>query len=71
MTYKMIAERLVASKYASDMKPVPYGLTKQTTYEVFVEHDGWQIVDPYGNLPHSKAQYWALQDYAAMLGELS
>ena len=71
MTYKISAERLVASKYASDMKPVPYGLTKQTTYEVFVEGEGWQYVDPYGNSPHSKAQYYALQDYAAMLGEQS
>lgn len=67
---RTLADRLVASGYASFLKPISYGLTKQTTYEVFVEDEGWQTVDPFGNESYSKAQYYALQDYKAMLDVL-
>lgn len=67
---KTLAERLVASGYAEDMKEILYGLTKQTTYEVFVEHDGWQNVNPFGNESYSQAQCWALEDYKAMIDAL-
>jgi hypothetical protein len=66
-TTKNTAELLVKYGYATNMKPITYGLTKLKTYEIFVEGEGWQTVDPYGNQPYSKAQCHALQDIRAML----
>jgi len=60
-TYRDLAEKLVSSGYAGDMKSVPYGLTKSNTYEVFRDGAGWQSVDPFGNAPHSKSQHQALK----------
>lgn len=68
---RTLAERLVVSGYASDIKPIRYGLTSQYTYEIFVENYGWQNVDPFGNESYSQAQSWALQDYAAMQDALN
>lgn len=68
--HRTLADRLVAAGYASFLKPISYGLTKQTIYEVFVEDEGWQTVDPFGNESYSKAQFHALQDYKAMMDAL-
>jgi len=58
---KTLAEQLVANGYGTDIKPILYGLTKQTTYEIFVEGEGWQHVDPFGHEPYSNAQAYALK----------
>lgn len=68
---RTLAERLVASGYAEEMKSIPYGLTRQNTYEIFVEGDGWQNVNPFGTETYSQAQSWALEDYKAMQDALS
>ncbi len=56
-----LAKQLVINGYATDIKSVPYGLTKQNTYEVFVEDVGWQRVNPFGNEAYCSAQYYALK----------
>jgi len=58
---KTFADILVANGYATDTKPIVYGLTKQTAYEVFVEGDGWQTVNPYGNEVYCAPQARALK----------
>ena len=58
---KTLAERLVLNGYATDMKPIPYGLTKQTAYEVFVEGEGWQTVNPFGYDTYCAAQHRAVK----------
>jgi len=58
---KTLAEQLISNGYATDMKPILYGLTKQTTYEVFVEGEGWQNVNPFGHELYSHAQEYALK----------
>jgi hypothetical protein len=56
---KKMAEDLVARGYATELKEVPYGLTKLTTYVVYVDGIA-QSVDPYGFQPHSIPQKQAL-----------
>ena len=58
---KTFADRLILNGYATDLKPIVYGLTNQTAYEVFVEGDGWQTVNPFGNESYGDAQVYALK----------
>ena len=64
--FTVLATRLVECGYATTMKEKPYGLTKLKTYEVFVEGEGWQDVNPFGTKPYSKPQFHALNDFKAM-----
>jgi len=58
--YRELAERLVTLGYATHFKPIPYGLTKSTTYEVYVNGRGWELVNPFGFGKYSNEQQYAL-----------